>query len=126
MSRQSKPSDIVVTVEGVGSFTFARRSFRDQFSIAAEYARLSEGQPLAPQDDMWANMAATVRVLTVSAPEGWDIDTLHPDDGYATLKSVWSALSDKEKSFRRRVPVVGEGPGPDGGPDDGDVVQASV
>ena len=119
-------TDFVVPVDGVGTFTFARRVFRDQFAIAAEYGRLSEGQPLTEGDAMFATMAADIRVLMVQGPVDWDIDTLDPADGYSILDKVWSALRDKEKSFRAGVQVGAKTSSQAGGANNGDLVPASL
>jgi hypothetical protein len=126
MTRGASKADFVVTVDGIGTFTFGRRVFRDQFAIGAAYARLSEGQPLDQTDSAFANMVAELQVLTVAAPPEWDIDTLDPEDGYGIIRKVWSALRDKEIAFRGGVPVRTEAQGAGGGADNGDLVPPTV
>jgi len=46
---------------------------------------------------------SALRVLTVEAPDGWDLDKLDPLDPetYAKLNAVYDALTAKERSFRQ-------------------------
>lgn len=117
MSRAPSPTDFVVTVDGIGTFTFAKKSFRDQLAISAEFARLTEALPIVPDYlAMVASPMAALRVLTVVAPNDWDIDALDPEDSesYTKLMKVWGALRDKQASFRRvaapRSEETGQGP----------------
>lgn len=121
MARESQPTDFVITVEGIGAFTFSKRTLRSGFAIAAEYARLTEGEPLDALIGRFAEAVATLKVLMVDAPAGWgpaDLDDLSPFDDatYANLLKVWGALSDKEETFRRpgaKSKGGGEGEGGD-------------
>lgn len=106
MARESQPTDFVITVEGIGAFTFSKRTLRSGFAISAEYARLTEGEPLDALTRHFAEAVAALKVLTVDAPDGWApaaLDDLSPfdDEAYANLLKVWGALSDKEETFRR-------------------------
>ena len=111
MARRASPTDFIVDVEGVGSFTFGRRKMGDEIKIQVEYARMIEG--VEPTD--WlatvAGCIAALKVLTVRAPEDWDIDEMDPleDDTYRKLLKVHRALSDKEASFRSGSKTDGEG-----------------
>ena len=104
MSNAPGSKQFVVDVEGVGVFTFARRNMRTELAIAAEFSRLSEGiaTPSAFLETV-GGWIATLKILTLKAPEGWDLDELDPlDDGnYARLMNVHAALRAKEDSFRR-------------------------
>jgi len=103
--RAAAPGDYQVQVEGVGPFTFARRPMRDEFAMAAEYSRLTEGvdTPTAFLD-IYGRAFSTIKVLQVSAPAGWSVDTLDPqeDASYAQLIGVYNAIRASEADFRRR------------------------
>lgn len=107
-------TDFVVPVDGIGVFTFAKKSLRDQFAIEAEYSRLTEGLD-SVTTFLWniATATSTLVVLTVSAPPGWDIETLDPEDpeSYLKLMKVWGALRDKQAAFRQAAKKPGEGEG---------------
>lgn len=113
MARQAKETDYTVSVEGIGTFTFGRRAMRDEIAIQVEYARIIDG--VAPTE--WLALVggwlSTLRVLTVRAPEGWDIDALDPSDPetYSKLLRVHDALTEKERSFRQGVKPAGEASG---------------
>lgn len=119
MARKAAPSDFTVEVDGVGSFTFGRRTMRDEIKIQVEYARMIEGVEPTPWLGAVAGWISTLKVLTVRAPEDWDIDELDPldEDTYARLMKVHSALAEKERSFRRSTAGgsanAGEGTGQD-------------
>ena len=110
MARQGQKTDFNIDVEGVGSFTFARRTMRDEIKIQVEYARLIEG--VEPTD--WlatvGGWIACLRVLTVRAPADWDIDEMDPLDQetYERLGKVHAALTVKESSFRSGPGKAGE------------------
>ena len=96
-----------VDVDNIGHFEFAKRTMRDVCLIRGEYNRLSsgnydnEGRP----NDYTAFCWATLRVLAVSQPDGFDFDKLDPvtDDAWEEkLISIFTALRDKEASFRPR------------------------
>ncbi|WP_431860130.1 hypothetical protein [Azospirillum sp.] len=92
-----------VTVDGVGTFVFRRRAMRDQIRIEADAVRILGG-PI--EDDglrSWALAMATLAALTVSAPDGWDLDTIDPLDEGATAKvlMVYGRLRETEEKFRK-------------------------
>lgn len=100
-----------IQIEGVGAFEFRHRRLRDEMRVAAEYSRLTEGVDNPPAwFDQLARMVATVKILTVKGPEGWDVDAMDPLDGetYATITKVYAALRDKEDFFRSRPGQGGE------------------
>jgi hypothetical protein len=103
-----------VDVEGIGTFFFAKRTMRHEFKIQAEYSRLTEGveTPTANLEIM-AGIFSTLRVLTMRAPDGWDLDSLDPLDerDYARAIRVHAALREKEGSFRRKQADPGAGAG---------------
>lgn len=115
--RDRKASDFVVPVEGIGSFTFGKRTLRDDIAIAAEYSRLTEGVETPTE---WlafiSGCVSALTVLTVSAPDGWVLDEIDPlsEDGYASIVKVHSALRSAEIRFRGGVKPAQVGAG-DGG-----------
>lgn len=111
MSRKPSPTDFFLDIPGVGNFSFAKRTLRDEMAIAAEYSRLTEG---IDTPTTWLGYVATwiaaLKVLVVTAPESWDIDAMDPLDQstYDTLRDVHAALREKEDSFRKGPAKVGE------------------
>ncbi len=103
--RPASPHDFQVQVDGLGAFTIGRRTMRDEFAIAAEYSRLTEGVK-TPTDSLhyYARSFAAIKVLTVVAPPGWDIEALDPNEeaSYAQLLSVFDAIRVAEADFRRK------------------------
>jgi len=103
MERPAHATDFTIPVDDIGTFRFGRRTLRDEMRIGAEYSRLTEGveTPTASLD-LIAGWIATLKVMTVEAPAGWDIDAMDPlDDGtYAKLLKVHAAFRQKESSFR--------------------------
>ena len=117
MARKPQETDFSVPVEGIGNFTFGRRTMADEIKIQVEFARIIDGvEPTA-----WLNTVggwlSTLRVMTVRAPADWDIEGLDPtdDETYAKLGRVYDALIQKERSFRRKPEPVGEGSGASAG-----------
>lgn len=113
MARNAQPTDFVVKVEGVGSFTFGRRTMKDEIGIQVEYARLLDGVEPTAWLQAVCGWLSVFKVLTVRSPEGWDLDELDPldDETYAKMNRVYEALVDKERSFRRGKDEAGEGRG---------------
>lgn len=111
MARSSAATDFFVDVPNVGAFSFAKRTLRDELRIAAEYSRLTEGVETPTE---WLQMVggwiAALTVLTVSAPAGWNIETMDPLDPetYGKLAAVHMALREKEQSFRSGAAKAGE------------------
>lgn len=105
MASTDGTTDFVVTVDGIGTFSFAKKTMRSQISIQTEYSRLTEG--VETPTNFLANIAsamACLKVQTVSAPDGWDIMTMDPEDSesYQSIMKVWGALRDKQATFRAR------------------------
>lgn len=113
MARAPKETDFVVPVEGVGQFTFARRTMGDEVKIQVEYARIIDGAEPTSWLQAVGGWLSTLKVLTVRAPAGWDLDELDPLDPetYAKLDSVYGGLSEKERSFRRKPEPASQGTG---------------
>ena len=102
-TRQPRPTDFEVPVEGVGNFLFARRTLADELAVQREYARIIDG--VENPTEWLATMAgwlSVLRTITIRAPEGWSLDDMDPLDPatYEKLFKVYSALRDKEGSFR--------------------------
>lgn len=104
MAREGSAADFQVDVDGIGTFIFGKRSMRDEIKIQVEYARLIEGVEPTEWLALVAGWISVLKVLTVMAPPGWDIDELDPldDASYAKLGKVHKALTDKERSFRSK------------------------
>lgn len=109
-----KPTTFALEVEGIGAFTFKRRRLRDGLAIQREYSDIM-GACLTPIDGFVAaaNWVATLRVLTVSAPDGWDLEAMDPDDDGDVKKmaAVYGALRAREDTFRGRAKPGGEAGG---------------
>lgn len=103
MARTPNVTDFTVPVEGIGSFTFGRRKMADEIKIQVAYARMIEGVEPTQWLSLVSGWLSALMILTVRAPEGWDLEELDPldNDTYAKLKSVYDALTLKEQSFRR-------------------------
>jgi len=118
--RDPASTDFSVDVEGVGSFRFARRTLRDEMRISAEFARMAEGVDLVDAKvgspeyflSQVGGWISPLKVLTVSAPDGWDLDSMDPldEDTYSKLMRVHDALRAKEGSFRRKPNSQSSGP----------------
>lgn len=92
-----------LNVPDVGDFLFRKRRVPDQIKIQAEASRLTGG----PCEDVnltdFALAWATLKTLTETGPEGWDMDGMDPLDADDTDKvwTVWRALRREELSFRK-------------------------
>ena len=113
MARSPQTTDFNVTVEGIGTFTFGRRMMRDEFAIQVEFARLIDGVEPTAWLQAVGGWVSTLKVLTVRAPDGWDLDAMDPadDNTYARLNRVYDALIEKERSFRRGPEHQGQASG---------------
>lgn len=113
MPRIAKETDFTVQVDGVGTFTFGRRTMRDEIAIQVEYARIIDGVEPTAWLQAVGGWLSVLRTLTVRAPEGWDLDNMDPldDQTYANLSKVYETLNERERSFRRGSKPAGEGNG---------------
>ncbi|MND16904.1 hypothetical protein D3C77_05090 [compost metagenome] len=104
MARRPQLTDFIVDVEGVGSFSFAKRTMKDEIDIQVEYARIIQGVEATDWLARVGGWISTLKVLTVRAPSGWDIDDMDPLDEkvYEDMLLVYLALRAKEDSFRRK------------------------
>lgn len=101
--REASATDFTVEVDGIGQFRFGRRTMRDELRIGSEFSRLTEGVEIpTPWLEMTAGMISALKVLTVSAPDGWSLDDMDPLDSntYTRMMKVHSALRAKEDDFR--------------------------
>ncbi|HEX7906761.1 MAG TPA: hypothetical protein VF534_01530 [Paraburkholderia sp.] len=121
--------EFVVDVPDVGVFTFARRNMRSELAISAEFSRLSEGiaTPSAFLETV-GGWIATLKVLTLIAPDGWVLDELDPldDENYARLMKVHGALRAREDSFRQKPKPGSEDQRTGRGADDSVLVPSQV
>ena len=104
MARTAHDTDFNLDVEDIGTFTFGRRKMADHIKINVEYARMVEGVEPTPWLDLIVTWVATLKVLTVRAPEDFVVDELdpHDDESYAKLLKVHAALRAKEDDFRSK------------------------
>lgn len=111
--RAAAKGDFTVSVPGVGDFVFGRRNLGDHMKVNVEYARLTEGVFPTPWLDTMATSIATIKVLAVRVPEGFDVDALDPlDDKTETdLMNVLRAVREKEDSFRPGAKAADQGSG---------------
>lgn len=113
MARTAKENDFTVKVDGVGTFTFGRRTMRDEITIQVEYARIIDGVEPTAWLQALGGWLSVLRTLTVRAPDGWDLDAMDPLDTetYARLNKVYEALVEQERSFRRGSKPASQGSG---------------
>jgi len=116
------------TVEGIGAFTWRiPRTMRDEIRIAAEVSRMIEG---VETPSRWlssvSEMQAALKVLTVEAPAGWNLDDMDPLDPetYWKLSEVFGAMRATEDGFRRERRERGQTRGQGDGGDSAAVVPA--
>lgn len=108
--RTPKVTDFTVTVEGIGRFVFGKRTMGDELAIQREYADIIGGVTPTVWLETMGGWLSVLRVLTVRAPDGWDLDEMNPldEDTYARLHQVYTALRDQERSFRGSKGTAGE------------------
>jgi hypothetical protein len=112
--RESKTTDFLAPVEGIGEFIFGKRNLRDEVRASMELRRLTEGLECDEFTTTFCRALADLKVLTVKCPKGWepdDLDDMDPfsEETYANVLLVWSALRDKEEPFRNPGKAVSEG-----------------
>ena len=117
-----------VSVDGVGDFTFLRRTIRLNIAISVEQSRLGEGVDLDADLTIFIAAVAALKVLTVEAPKGWDLDKLDTfdEESYDKIISVWGVLRDKENTFRKGPAVVVQADGAPALPEHGVLVPPEV
>ena len=128
MARRPQLSDFIVDVDDIGSFSFAKRTMKDEIDIQVEYARIIQGVEPTEWLARVGGWIATLKVLTVRAPAGWNIDEMDPLDNkvYEDMMLVYLALRAKEDSFRRKPGTGSEEGGQAQGENDRLLVPAAV
>ncbi|EHF0215279.1 hypothetical protein IFY47_003335 [Salmonella enterica] len=126
--RLSKPSDYFETVEGIGRFRFARRTLADELQIQRKYAEFVGGVEPTAWLATLSEYLSTLAVLTVEAPEGWDIDNMDPldNDTYSKLARVFVSLREREERFRSGAGANSKGQGEETPEQRGPLVSADI
>ena len=105
-------------IEGVGAFTFRRRTLRDEIKIGAAHERLTEGlESVSEGFRRLTYMLAALSVMTLDSPPGWepmDLDPLDPET-FTKVGAVYGGLREAEERFRAGAGPVPEGAGEDPG-----------
>lgn len=111
--RRPQNSDYFETVEGIGRFRFARRKLADELQIQRLFAEYAGGVEPTAWLTTLAEYLSTLKVLTVEAPEGWDMDDMDPldNDTYTKISRVFVALREREERFRAGPAANGQGAG---------------
>ncbi len=118
-----------IEVPGVGRFEIAPRRMGTHCEILAEYSSLTKGVETPTHYLQWyGSMVATLKVMIVSGPNGWDMDDMDPLDPETTetLAKVFNALRAKEDSFRAKRKQPGTESGTGTGGDDTALVSAEL
>ena len=91
-----------VSVEGIGEFTFRKRTWYDQMALEGAAERITGGPVQSEGLQYFATAAATLKVLMVSAPPGFDLNDLDPLDpaSYLQVQSVFKEFRAAEARFR--------------------------
>lgn len=110
---KASSTDYYIEADGVGRFRIARRTMKLEIDIQVSYSVITQGVTPTPFLSTLAEWISTIKALTVDAPEGWDIEGLDPldDESFTKLNRVYSAIVDKEASFRPKRKEGGEGGG---------------
>jgi len=116
MTRTPGANDFQVDVDGIGSFTFARRQMRDVYRIRGDYNKLTGGNydDEGNYGDLSALAFVTLSLLMVDAPSDFSLAKLDPlvdDNCDEKVIKVFTALREKELSFRVGPAPQGEGSG---------------
>lgn len=102
--RTAGNNDFQVDVDGIGRFTFGRKTMRDIYAIRGEYAAVTANN--FTDDGAFADIGAwafiTLGRQMVAAPAGFslDIDPVLDDGAEEKIVKVFFALREKEQSFR--------------------------
>lgn len=105
MARIKKEGDFTIDVDGMGRFTFGRRTQRDKYKIRGLYAEMTNANwlPDGSPGDMEAWFHANVEVLAVEFPDNFSLEKLDPltdKESDERLMQIYLALREKELSFR--------------------------
>lgn len=118
-----------VDVDGIGQFQFRHRTMKCEFRIGIEYSKLTGGiEKPTPWLNNFATMVSELTALTVTAPEGWDIDAMDPldENTFKKIAKVHKALRTEEDSFRNPDRADSEGQGQGDSGDSGPMVSKDV
>ncbi|EAW2493080.1 hypothetical protein AXL65_02315 [Salmonella enterica subsp. enterica] len=126
--RRPQPTDYFETVEGIGRFRFARRKLSDELQIQRLYAEYAGGVEPTAWLATLAEYLSTLNTLTVEAPEGWDMDNMDPldDETYKQISRVFTALREREETFRGKSGANGKGQGAQDAEQRGPLVSTDV
>lgn len=133
--RAQKDTDFHVTVDGLGTFRYGRRTFGDRIKIRAEFLRMVRELDAEEMDldlSAMASVVAAHKVLCVDAPAGWadleQIDLLDNESGETDVFRIYAALKEKEDSFRKPANANenGQGASPANVGNDGVLVPAEI
>lgn len=91
-----------VDVEKIGSFVFRRRTMRDELRIASEVNKLTDGEETSEDFGRTAYIFACLGVLTVQAPDGWDLMGMDPleQGSFDKVALVYGRMREREDFFR--------------------------
>lgn len=109
MRKANAETDFTVEVEGVGAFTYGRRTIGDSLKIRARYLELVAGHGDDIEMAATASAVATHEVLCVACPDGWSdllkVDSTNPD-AVSKVFELSAAVGEKEDSFRGATQVA--------------------
>ena len=96
-------STLNFTVEGIGEFTFLKRTLNVEAKIEAETIRMTGGPTESFELRQFCRAVTTLRHLLVTAPEGWSLEEADPLDPAAMVSiKVFGGLRKAEDEFRQR------------------------
>lgn len=115
MMRKANPeSDFSFAVDGIGSFTYGRRTIGDSLKIRARFLELVGEHADDVEIAANSSVIATHEVLCVSAPDGWEnmlaLDALG-DDTFSKIFDLYKEVEKQEDSFRSPKKVDSAAPG---------------
>lgn len=108
------PHTYQVEVEGIGTFTFRRRTMGDTPRVTNRALGILGGEiPHHSHLFSEAMKLAELEVLTMSGPDGWGLDALDPlnPDDVARFELVHARFAEEEARFRGAPAGVGGGAG---------------
>lgn len=99
------PPTHAVTVPEVGEFVFRRRTLDTQIKLQADAVRLTGGEIESTSLTGFAMAIATLRALTVRAPDGWNLDEVDPldEEAMSAVLKVFGSLRAAEETFRSKA-----------------------
>lgn len=105
MPKTPNATDFPVDVDKIGRFMFARRAPGDTFKIRGRYNHMTDGfyDDSGNMADISALAFVSIQTLLVSSPDDFDLSAIDPimDDNWEDkIIAIWTALREKELSFR--------------------------